>query len=326
MTTNTTHTGGEPTRSLIRTPAEGPYYHPNWRLLQGEEYLRQLHTAPPGALTLQQILEGESDEFVRDLLLFHEGQPCGRAEAIAYATSWSKEDLASRAGALIRTMVLARGSAAKIAQETSTTEEKITVFEKLYFDVRPYLDCAAVVEGIYSAAVGIEKRWFTIALRHGWAGVEEAVLLRRARGRDGERNLDVAISVMLNRVEDGVVNLEASGIEPGDRDLQRLAAMADIRATGLPALWEEADELQQGHSSNPFVGSAFSKLSAGKRDCFLFLFKRLMEKLAKKVAEAEPTEALGLKDAEPSASNTSIDKPETPVSVATSADETAICE
>lgn len=313
MKINTINSPDEPTNSLIRTPAEGPDYHPNWRFLQAEQYLQHLHVPAPGARTLEQILEGEPDEFVRDLLLFHEGHPCERADAIAYATRWNKENLASRAGALIRTMVLAGGSAATIAQETATTEENITVFEKLYFDVRPYLACAAVVEEILSSAVGFEKRWFMIARRHGWAGVEEAVLLRPAHRRDGERNLDAAMGVMLNRIEDAVVNLEASGMEPSDRDLQRLAAMADIRATGLPALWQEADEAEPGQSTVQVSGSIFAKLSAASRERLLFYFDTIMDKV-KKVAELEAIEAPRMTDPESNASNPSVDTPDTQVS------------
>ena len=314
MTITTIDSDDQPSLSLIRTPGEGPNYYPNWRLLQAEHYLRQLHTLAPGAPTLEQILEGECDEFVRDLLLFHEGQPCGHADAIAYATSWSKEDLISRAGALICTMVLARGSAAKIAQETATTEEKITTFEKLYFDVRPYLDCAAVIKGIYSSAVGIEERWFMIALKDGWAGVEKAILSPCARRRGGERSLDAAIGIMLNRVEDGVLNLEASGIEPGDRDLQRLAALADIRATGLPALCQETDEAEQDKPTSLVSYPAFSKLPAAGRERVRLFLSDFMDKVAKKEAESKSVEALGSADPESDAGNKSVDTPETPVS------------
>jgi hypothetical protein len=268
----------------------------------------------PGAPGIEQILEAESDEFVRDLLLFHEGRPCPRAEAIKYATRWNKEHLLSRSGALIRTMVLTGASASKIGQEMAATEENITVFEKLYFDVRPYLSSAAVIERICSSAVGVEKRWFAIARKDGWAGVEEAILLRRGRRRVRERNLDGAIGVMLNRVEDGVRNLEASGIEPGDRDLQRLAVLADIHATGLPAVWQEADEAEHGESTGQTTNPSFSKLPAGEREKVLFFLRHLMDKAAKKVAEAESVQGPRLANAESNASNTSVDSQETPVS------------
>jgi hypothetical protein len=309
------YSGGEPKRSLIRTPAEGPDYHSNWRLLQGEHYLQELHVLAPGARTIEQILEGESDEFVRDFLLFHEGHPCGHAEAIAYATRANQENLASGAASLIRTMVLAGASAAKIAQEMATTEENITVFEKIYFDVRPYLSAGAFVAQICSSAVGTEKRWFMIALRHGLPGVEEFVLLRRrAHGRHGERNLGITTSVMLNRVEDGAVNLEASGIEPGDRDLERLAALADIHTTGLPALWQEADPAQQGASSGQVSDSPFSKLNAGGREHLRSFLGTFMDEAVKKVAESKSIEALPATDPESNPKNTSVDTPDTQVS------------
>src|SRR5450631_1640314 len=122
---------------IIRALKDGAGYQPDWRHLQVQQYLKDIyHEAAKSPTRLDQILDEESDPFVRDLLLFHCGRRDGNNEAIEYAVECWRDNLKTLSASRIKAMVLANGRPERIAHEMGTTEDKIDTFEKLYFDAR----------------------------------------------------------------------------------------------------------------------------------------------------------------------------------------------
>jgi hypothetical protein len=266
---------------ITRALKEGTDYQPDWRRLQVEQYVKDIYHADTEPLTrLDEILEEEPDPFVRDSLLFHCGRPCGNEERIAYAVNCWKDNPKTRSASLIKTMIIANASPERIAHEFGTTKDKIEVFERLYFDVRCHLKDRGWLRGIVYPAVkpdpagAVESRWFPVAFRRGWPGVEEIVLGRPPKA--GERNLQHAFSVLLGRVEDYCVGLEASGAAPSEKDIKALVALGRIAARGLPYLWENPLE-QESSTDSPAI-QAIKKLSPAKRDEVLFVLEEMFKR------------------------------------------------
>ena len=272
---------------ITRRLEDGPDYRPDWRHLQVREYLNFIDQSDAAAAGLDKILSEESDAFVRDLLLFHSERPCGN-EGIAYAVKCQRHSKTPFASA-IKAMVIANVSPERIAREFGTTKERIETFEKLYFDARRYLKHRGWIRGVCYPAKpnsvdATELRWFAVAFRRGWPGVEEVVLGRVPKS--GERTLDGAISVLLGRVEDYCSASEASGIGPSEKDIRDMASLVRI-ARSLPPLWENPLELEQESSTDSPTIQSLKELTPAGRQRLDFFFRRLMDGVAKKALAEE---------------------------------------
>jgi hypothetical protein len=278
---------------ITRALEHGPDYQPDWRHLQVREYLNSIYQPDAELLTrLDEILEEESDPFVRDLLLFHCGRPCGNEEGIAYAVKCQRDNSNTLSASAIKALVIANVSPERIAHEFGTTKEKIETFEKLYFDARRYLKHRGWLKGICfpaakpNADVAIESRWLAVAFRRGWPGVEEVVLGQTPKS--GQRTIEHPFSIFLGRVEDYCFRLEASGAAPSEDDVKALCALARIHARGLPYLWE--NPLEQEASTDDPTNQALKELSPAERDSVYFFLKAVIDAAEKKVL-AQKSEA-----------------------------------
>jgi hypothetical protein len=265
-------------QKITRTLEDGPDYRPDWRHLQVQEYLNSIHQ-------LDEILSEESDPFVRDRLLFHYDQPCGNEEGIAYAVKCQRDNSNTLSASVIKTMVIPNGSPERIAYEFGTTKEKIETFEKLYFDARRYLKHRGWLRGIClpaakpaNAVVAIELRWFAVAFRRGWPGVEEVVLGQVPNSR--QRTFQHALSILLGRVEDYCSGLEASGARPSEKDIKAIVALGRIHDRGLPYLWE--NPLESEPSTDSPTTQAFKKLPPAGRDRVCSFLTTVMDAAEKK--------------------------------------------
>jgi len=275
---------------ITRALENGADYRPHWRDLQVQEYLNSIAQSDAEAPTrLNEILSEESDPFVRDLLLFHSDRPCSNEEGIAYAVNCQRDNSKTLSASLIKTMVIANRSPELIAPEFGTTKERIEIFEKLYFDARRYLKHRGWLRGICSPAVkpnaldAAESRWFAIAFRRGWPGVEEVVLGQMPKC--GERNLEHAFSILLGRVEDHCVALEASGEAPSEKDIKKIAQLARI-ARSVPYLWENPQEHEPSTDSPTF--QRLKKLPFAQRDRVRWAVTQKMEEnIEKAIAQLE---------------------------------------
>jgi hypothetical protein len=272
---------------ITRRLEDGPDYEPDWRHLQVREYLNFIDQSDAADARLDKILSEEPDSFVRDLLLFHCERPCDN-EGIAYAVKCQRYRK-TRFASAIKALVIAHGSPEQIAHEFGTTKEKIETFEKLYFDVRRYLNHRGWLRGVcYDSVDATELRWFAVAFRRRWPGVEEVVLGRLPKS--GERSLDGAIGVLLGRVEDYCSASEASGKGPSEQDIKDMASLVRI-ARSLPPLWENPLELEQKSSTESPTIRSLKKLTPAGRLRLDFFLRRLMDGVAKKALAEEPEES-----------------------------------
>jgi hypothetical protein len=271
---------------ITRALEDGPDYRPEWRHLQVQEYLNFIYRPDAEPLTrLDEFLAEESDPFVRDLLLFHCGCRPGNYEAIEYAVRCWQNNCDTRSASRIKAMVVANASPERIAYEFGTTEDKIETFERLYFDARRYLQNRGWLASICypaakpeDAASAAESRWFPVAFRRGWPGVEEIVLGHMPKS--GQRTLQDPISVLLGRVEDYCFGLEASGAAPSEKDIKAIVALGRISARGLPYLWE--NPLEHDASTDNPTTQAFKNLSPAGRDRVCAFLTTVMDAAAKK--------------------------------------------
>jgi hypothetical protein len=273
---------------ITRALEDGTDYQPDWRHLQMQQYLKEIHQADPESPTrLDEILKQEPDSFVRDLLLFYCGRRPGNYEAIEYAVRCWQNNCNTRSASRIKAMVVANATPKRIAYEFGTTEDKIGTFERLYFDARRYLKNRGWLASICypaakpeDAASAAESRWFPVAFRRGWPGIEEIVLGHMPKS--GQRTVQDAASILLGRVEDYCVGLEASGTALSEKDVKMLSAVARI---GLPYLWE--NPLEQEPSTDSPAIQAFKKLPPASRDKVLAFLTKVMDAAAKKALANE---------------------------------------
>jgi len=223
--------------SIVRSPDEGPNYQPNWRWLTVQKYLAEIESSAESSADrskkLELILDREKEEVVRQTLQFHCGV-LGDGEApVKYALLCAQD--ATTAGAIMA-MVVAKASIERIAIEMGTQPGKIEFFEKLYFDVRPYLGNRFLLRKICFGNGG--HRWLKVAFLRGWAGVEEIVLQRLP---NGPRNLSHTVSVLLGRAQAHQFELEASNAPESEKDLQLLLSVSQANAK-FPFLQDTIEE------------------------------------------------------------------------------------
>jgi hypothetical protein len=167
--------------AIVRSLEEGPNYQPNWRWLKVQQHLAEINNSAEAAgefsTRLELILDREKDEIIRKTLQFHCGVLSDDSAAVEYALRTASTPLAVEQ---IKAMVVANGPIERIAKEMGTHPAKIDFFEKLYFDVRPYVDNRGWLRTICIGSSA--HRYLKVALDRGWAGVEEVVLQRTPKG------------------------------------------------------------------------------------------------------------------------------------------------
>jgi hypothetical protein len=290
---NLSSNNSEPAPAKITRALEtGIDHRPDWRDLQVQKHLKAIYQPDAEPLTrMEQILVEERDPFVRDLLLFRCGRPCSNQEGIEYAVTCSRDNPRTLAASRIKAMVIANCSSERIAHEFGSTQHKIEIFEKLFFDVRRYLPHRGWLAGVCDpvakpdAVSAVESRWFSVAFRRGWPGVEEVVLGLPPKA--GERNLQHAFSVLLGRVQDYCVGLEASGVAPSEKDIKAIVALGRIAARGLPYLWENPLE-QEPATDSPAIW-ALKKLRPVDRDKARAFLTTLIDAAEKKALAQKST-------------------------------------
>jgi hypothetical protein len=260
----------------VRSLEEGPNYQPNWRWLTVQQYLAEIENPAEAdgdsPTKLQLILDREEDEIVRKTLQFHCRVLSDDDAAVKYALNTARSPLAAET---IKAMVLAGCSLEDIAKKMGTPPARIDFFEKLYFDVRRYLDNQILLCKICLGSEG--HRWLQVAFERGWPGVEEVILHRLPKG---PRGLNHAVSVLLSRVQDFLFQLEARNVSPSEKDLERLLRVLQANAHGQFPFLEDGVEEPPAPESETF--KAFKNLPFGSRDNVRFGLDRMMDAMVSK--------------------------------------------
>jgi len=224
--------------AIVRSLAEGPNYQPNWRWLTVQQHLAEIENSAEAAgdspTKLQLILDREEDEIVRQTLQFQYGVSSDNEAVVKYALLCAASPEDAR---MIKAMVVANRSTELIAEEMGTQPAAVDFFEKLHFDVRDSVDKRAWLRKICFGKDG--HRWLQVAFERGWPGVEQVILQRLPKG---PRSLNHAVSVLLTRFQAGLFQLEASNVDPSEKDLQQLLRVLQANAYGQFPFLEDVEE------------------------------------------------------------------------------------
>jgi len=140
---------------------------------------------------------------------------------------------------MIEAMVVADYSIEEIAKEFGTDTISIQAYEKMFFDVRPYLQFRGWLKTFCFSERG--HCALRVAFNRGYAGVEEVVLRRKVKRN---RDLKESHSVLLGRVEDAVFAREDNNVTPSKIDLEWLLRLSQISALNqLPNL-QDSEKLK----------------------------------------------------------------------------------
>jgi hypothetical protein len=234
---------------VLRRLEDGLDYQPDWRFQLVQQYLADL-AKDKGSDQVEDILNREQDEGVLQLLRFHEGGEVTSKGPVEYAVRLASLNLAAQ----VKAMVIAGRSVEKIAKDMTTDPSNIEHFEKLYFDVRRYLEHRAWLRNICQS-----NRLMMIAFNRGSAGLAE-VLDLDSKPKE-QRTLEKIVSVSLQRAQDWMLDREISNSPVGPEELACLELLMRAGKSGqLPYL--------RDFESEPVASpiESLEKLTLGERD------------------------------------------------------------
>jgi hypothetical protein len=140
-------------------------------------------------------------------------------------------------------MVVARCSVEHIAAQVGSTPLNVRIFEKICFDVRRYSSNRIWLRDIcLSAAIPsgppcppYETRLLVIAFEGGWSRLQKLLLSQQSqRSPNTKADLDQFVAILAARALDYLINLEAQGVPPSERDVQLLILAQRMPMVALP--------------------------------------------------------------------------------------------
>ena len=251
---------------VVRRLEDGPDYAPDWRHQEVQEYLAEVAGSDEPLCRLQEICWAEKDPFVRQLLRFRYNGKSVNAEAFRYAVGCKTRNAEIGAASMIKAMILGDRTPEEIAAELGTDVLNIVTFAKIFFDVRRYLDNETFLrrvalldppaEGMTKAEAQRERRWLAAAFNRGWTGVEQVVYQRHTGSAEEIDQLASRLqSTLASRALEYVQDLDSSGIQPTEADLQRFVTASSLSrqskdgteqqlkmTTFISGLWKTVEE------------------------------------------------------------------------------------
>jgi hypothetical protein len=182
-------------------------------------------------------------------------------------------------------MVVGDFSVQEIAEYFGIAELNVQIFEKLYFDVRPYLGNRAWLQTFCFSERG--HRWLRVAFSRGRSGAEE-VILRRNQGK--KRDFETSLSILQGRIQDICFDLEANNVAPGENDLKLALMLSRIAALGqLPDLINvvEVPETPVSKAPAPPVSNALASLPIAGQDRVASFLSAWIRKIKEKGIDRE---------------------------------------
>ena len=235
---------------VVRSLEDGPDYVPDWRAKVVLSHLADIAKAPDDKSRLSEILFTEKDPFVRQFLRFRFDGRSVNAEAFNYAQGCQVRNRTTGAASMIKAMVVADRTSDENAEELGTKRINIVTFEKIFFDVRRYLDneswllrvvAAEPSEGVGETEALREKRWLSAAFHRGWAGVEQVVFHRKPKNAEAIEQLsELLLASLGSRALEYVEELQLSGARPSEEDLRRFLTARNAQSRQPPAAPDSA--------------------------------------------------------------------------------------
>ena len=237
--------------SEARSLNDGWDYRPDWRIHVIESYLVEIAGAKDRADALQGILFQELDPFVRQGLRYRFTGRCVNHSAIEGAFRAGHDGGAGAIGSRIKALVIADRYSAEIANILRVPVAVVIAFEKLFWDVRRYLNAELWLEMVVerleqqkpkTPEATREKIWLRTALREGWDGLER--LWFRKGGTDAKALDELSREIegiAARRALRHLQQLEETGAPVGDDDLKRLAVLSRRSASTAASGQEHSD-------------------------------------------------------------------------------------
>ncbi len=241
--------------SIVRSLKEGADYLPHWRFLICEKILRETNLAPDASTARSQILFKEKDPFLRKLLAFQWEGGSGKSRPIEYALRCYRSRNENLTATTISAMVIAGQSPRDIAEEIGTTRANVIAFEKIFFDVRRYLELRPWIKALCffpSRMTVLEKgasRWLITACEHGWNGLAYVFSTSRSGTEAvdnynmksaGKSNSDMISLGLGGRLADFIITLEMEGVKPTAEEMALFCKLG-LLGPGLPASFHQLD-------------------------------------------------------------------------------------
>jgi len=221
--------------AIARRLADVPDYQPDWRFRVCTEHLLQIQKSEDKG-ELARVLNGEGDPFIRQAIKYQSGGPSVIAPSIEYALRTYRSESENRIGSSIRALVVAGRTVEQIAEQFGTKSMHICAYEKLFFDMRRYLNAVAWLKHYCYLTSGESSRLLISAIERGERGLN--ILLSRQCDSDapsGKQAIDRFYLAALSRMADHVASLDLRGVPTDDRDIVRLLAAKQLFETsGVP--------------------------------------------------------------------------------------------
>lgn len=213
---------------ITRSLEDGSDYSPDWRHQVVTEYLKKCGAS--GTPTFwEDILEGEKDVVIRQVVRFHLGSSL-IPNAVCYALGCQQHNSMTGAASNIRAMAMAGFTYEQIAAELKTSRRNIFIFCRLYFDVERYIGQETWLESLLrrdfcggdKAALTRERRLLKVAFHEGGTGLNLSLSSRRPKSSEDVQALaDQVRYAVAARALDYVEGLNDSGAPPGPEDFAR---------------------------------------------------------------------------------------------------------
>jgi hypothetical protein len=273
-------------QQIVRSLDEGPDYQPDWRWRTVEKYLEEINDSPETAdssVKCAQVLGQEKDEIIRQTVEFYCDVLSGDKAAVEYALRTQRTpEVATK----IKAMVVADMPIELIASNLGTQPAKIEFFEKLFFDVRRYLDKRDWLETVCYGIGG--HRYLQVAFERGRPGVEEIVLHRLPKGPRGFSHI---LSTYLGRAQAHGFKQEASNTPVSEKDVQVLLSVSHASKGGqLPSL-DDPVEAPPLPDTEGF--KAYANLSPAARERVAIALSTVVGKIALKATALDAAEGNG---------------------------------
>jgi hypothetical protein len=239
--------GKTPTNSHPIIRDCGPGYFADWRFRVSEQYLITIAEALDRGVALNEILSAEQDSVVKELVLFQSGCESTMAESIKYALSCHNSRFKTPFARAISAMVIANRNPSQIGEELGCIPEHIEAYEKIFFDMRRYLDLRLVIKNLCyfpssMTALGDDaSRWLITAFERGWDGLAATFSKYDWYPRYdpipvGKQIHDQVVLGTFGRVADFITTLEINGLPPSAAESELLLRVASVARSLEPNL------------------------------------------------------------------------------------------
>lgn len=232
-----------PEYPIARKPEDGA--EPDWRTKVALNYILRIIRADDQKAELAKVLSEEKNAYIREAVRFHcePEVPFPGRTSLQRAIICHKEN---RTGRAIKAMVVNGRSPKEIAEWLVLRTETLEYFEKLFWDVRPFLDKKFWLLGHCKG-----DRWLEIALEGHWPILEKVMLQQWPQGADGPEAIR---RFFWRRVQRYISSRDDNNVPPNEEDLDLFERFWELHKSGaLSNLDEPPEEIKDPNLPQSYV-------------------------------------------------------------------------